>query len=358
MRADRRFIALALCVGGLCVGGLSGCNSADGGYLTRGIGSDLNTPSLADQTAQLDSYVLDICRQAGLAPVESANGGQCTIDGSFSTDWAIFVQAGMNDIDHRCDDYLQWLDDKRRSTAPILQQIGDTQTGVTAVMAATNVAGPAIGIVAAAFGFARSSFTNFNSRLLLEIDHSTVQTVVLTRQRAFRSGLPQVINNRPAAIYALRSYLRICMPFTIETEINNTVTLFERGVRPTTPLVTPQNIAATMIARPTDVIPPFVAPTPVSACEPGVCQGPFEIGLNKKRTIELQSNAKISPADGKFTSVTKAAILLFLHSNKMKDPCAPNDISATDDICLKVLHRKGAVGEDCMKTTCSPATGQ
>ena len=353
MRADRRFIVLAL-----FVGGLSGCNSADGGYLTRGIGTDLNTPSLADQTAQLDSYVLDICRQAGFAPVEGVNGGQCTIDGSFSTDWALFVQAGMNDIDRRCDDYLQWLDDKRRSTAPILQQIGDTQTGVTAVMAATNVAGPAIGIVAAAFGFARSSFTNFNSRLLLEIDHSTVQAVVFSRQRAFRLGLPPVIDNRPAAIYALRSYLRLCMPITIETDINNTVTLFARGARPTTPLVTPQNIAATMIARPTDVIPPFVAPPPVPACEPGVCQGPFEPGLNKKRTMELQKNAGISPADGKFTSATKAAILLFLHSNNMKDPCFPNDISANDDICLKVLNRKGKVGADCMQTLCPRATGQ
>lgn len=330
MWANQRLMALALLVGGLC-----GCNGADGGYLTRGIGSDLNTPSLADQTAQLDSYVLDICRQAGLAPVETANGGQCAIDGSFSADWAMFVQAGMNDIDRRCDDYLQWLDDKRRSTAPILQQIGDTQTGVTAVMAATNVAGPAIGVVAAAFGFARSSFTNFNSRLLLEIDHSTVQTVVFTRQRAFRNGLPRVIDNRPAAIYALRSYLRICMPITIETEINNTVTLFERGARPTTPLVTPQNIAATMIARPTDAIPPIATPTPVSACDPGVCQGRFETGLTKKRTIELQSLAGISPANGKFTSATKDAILSFLRSNHIKDPNFPDEITLNDDTCMK-----------------------
>ncbi len=37
------------------------------------------------------------------------------------------------------------------------------------------------------------------------------------------------IDNRPAAIYALRQYLRLCMPMTIETQINTTVKLFERG---------------------------------------------------------------------------------------------------------------------------------
>ena len=56
-----------------------------------------------------------------------------------------------------------------------------------------------------------------------------MQSVVLTRQQKYRETLPVVIDNRPAAIYALRQYLRLCMPMTIETQINTTVKLFERG---------------------------------------------------------------------------------------------------------------------------------
>jgi hypothetical protein len=136
----------------------------------------------------------------------------------------------LNDIDRRCDAYLTWLDNKRRWVGPFHQQILDTQTATTAIMAATLVdPTKAIAVVGAAFGFAAHSFTNFNNRFLFEVEKSTVQSVVLTRQQQYRQGLPAVINNRPAAIYALRQYLRLCMPMTIETQINTTVKLFERA---------------------------------------------------------------------------------------------------------------------------------
>jgi hypothetical protein len=136
----------------------------------------------------------------------------------------------MNDIDRRCDGYLSWLDNRRRWIGPFHQQILDTQTATVAILAATLVdPTKAIAVVGAAFGFASHTFTNFNNRFLFEVEKSTVQSVVLTRQQEFRKDLPIIINNRPAAIYALRQYLRLCMPMTIETQINTTVKLFERG---------------------------------------------------------------------------------------------------------------------------------
>jgi hypothetical protein len=135
----------------------------------------------------------------------------------------------MNDIDRRCDAYLAWIDNKRRSKEPILAQINTTAAAAGAILGVTGADPKALAIVATAFGFLADSFLNYNSRLLMEIDHSTVQSVVLSRQNKFRKELSSSIDNSAAAIYALRSYLRLCMPMTIETQINTTVKLFERG---------------------------------------------------------------------------------------------------------------------------------
>jgi hypothetical protein len=214
-------VALALLVGG--------CDTLDGRYTREGVGTELYAPEVANQARLQEIYVGYICQQAGLSYEERGDILFCR-EPSVTGNWQIFVQAGMNDIDRRCDGYLTWLDNRRRSVGPIHQQILDTEATTLLILGAT-VADPtkAIAIVAAAFGLAAHSFTNFNSRFLFEVEKSTVQSVVLTRQQKYRETLPRIIDNRPAAIYALRQYLRLCMPMTIETQINTTVKLFERG---------------------------------------------------------------------------------------------------------------------------------
>ena len=214
-------VALALLVGG--------CDTLDGRYTREGAGTELYAPEVANQARLQEIYVGYICQQAGLPYEQSGDILYCS-EPAASRNWQVFVQAGMNDIDRRCDGYLTWLDNRRRSVGPIHQQILDTEAATLLILGAT-AADPtkAIAIVGAAFGLAAHSFTNFNSRFLFEVEKSTVQSVVLTRQQQYREALPQIIDNRPAAIYALRQYLRLCMPMTIETQINTTVKLFERG---------------------------------------------------------------------------------------------------------------------------------
>ena len=312
---------------------LSGCNTTDSTLFARGIGTELYSDTLQQQTAELDTYVANICEQAGFGAIGDAGAPQCSMSSAGSTSWMLFVQAGMNDIDRRCDAYLDWLDNRRRAAAPILHEIGDTQTGVEAGMTAASVAQPAILIVAAAFGFARNSFTNLNSRLLLEVDHSTVQAVVLTRQKAFRDGLPRVIDNRPAAIFALRSYLRICMPFTIETEINNTITLFERGSGRPNPLISAENRQAQILRRPDTPLPPPIKLKPVIP-DPTIPEaeriGEFEQTMTQHRIQVLQGVACITPADGHFTVHTRDALLDFLNRRGIKDKDHPNMITLND----------------------------
>lgn len=249
-----RFIARALLCAGLLLAA-TGCDpAANRHYFREGVGTSLYSEDVASQTEMQNIYVEHICQQAGLGP------NACTVDTFSPTVWGLFVQAGMNDIDQRCDAYLTWLDNVRRSQAPILKQFSDTHTATELIMQTAGVGAGPIAIVAAAFGLATNTFNNVTSRLVLEVNHSTVQQVVLTRQTRFREDLlgnrakhkpPVIIASKPAAIYALRSYLRLCMPITIETEINTTVAVFERGGAPalmrSQPMISAKSVGVTTI---------------------------------------------------------------------------------------------------------------
>lgn len=214
------------------LGGLSSaCSpSEEARMLREGIGTELTRQDIAAATQAQTAYLGYLCQQAGLPTIRTAHAVRCSDDAPGGRMWPVVVQAGLNDIDERCDAYLAWLDDKRRSRAPTISQINALQTTTTSIMRFTGATANPISIAGEAFGLASSTFTNFNSRLILEVNHSTVQAVVVNRRNDYRLRIVGVpIDNRPAAVHALRSYLNICMPFTIEMEINTTVTAFQFG---------------------------------------------------------------------------------------------------------------------------------
>jgi hypothetical protein len=210
--------AFAACLAALAT---AACDPMTDQYFREGAGSDLYSAQLAEATQLQDEYVYYICRQAGNHNLDPSVGGSC--DG---TNWTAFTLAGMNDIDRRCDAYLTWLDAQRRDRTPVLAQIAAMGGSAGAIMGVAGAGTQALSIVATAFGLAGTTYANWNSRLLLDVDHSTVQTVVYTRQQQFRKDNAStigVIPDRASAIYVLRGYLRICMPITIETDINTSV---------------------------------------------------------------------------------------------------------------------------------------
>jgi hypothetical protein len=135
----------------------------------------------------------------------------------------------LNDVDRRCDAYLAWLDDRRRTNNAILKELGDITVASQAIMRVSGVSANPITLAGLAFGLASNTFTNINSRLLLEVDKTTVETLVVRRRGELRLDLKRIrIMDRPAAVYALRQYLTICTPFAIETDINSTITVFQQ----------------------------------------------------------------------------------------------------------------------------------
>lgn len=237
------FVCLALSV--------AGCDTTETRYFRYGIGTDLYSADIVQATELQDVYLTELCRQA--LPLLSTSDTQCLGATPNPAAWDLIVQAGLNDVDRRCDSYLAWLDDRRRTNSAVLKELGDIAVASQAIMRVSGVSANPITLAGLAFGLAADTFTNVNSRLILEVDKTTVQTLVLRRRSDYRIELKGVrIENRPAAVHALRSYLNICTPFTIETDINSTITVFQQtgagGLVTKPPLVSAQTIGRPIAA--------------------------------------------------------------------------------------------------------------
>lgn len=331
-------LAIGACVGLALLA--AGCDPLERMYLREGAGVNLYDAEALDVAALQDAYIAVMCRHAGLPAFVAGEAPACALPAMNSLDWMLIVQAGMNDIDRRCDGWLTWLDNKSRWTGPIHQQIINTQIATQAILGYT-LADPvtAINIVGAAFGFASNTFTAFNNRLLFQLEKSTVQGLVLQRQQDFRNGLPRIINNRPAAIYALRQYLRLCMPITIETQVNTTVKVFENtgpeGLRQSRSMIDPTSVNSAVRSVVIQSAPaPMAAPKRAPLIVDAVRVGSFEQRLLASEIREFQRVVCL-PTDGKFTPGTRAAILKWLDTNRSKDQNFKDRITANDGITLR-----------------------
>ena len=90
----------------------SGCDPNDGTYFRSGIGTKLYTVDAATATEYQNIYLEYLCRQSSSYVGADVPGcAQQAVPANF---WPVIVQAGLNDIDARCDSYLAWLDQKTR----------------------------------------------------------------------------------------------------------------------------------------------------------------------------------------------------------------------------------------------------
>jgi hypothetical protein len=202
---------------------VSGCSSLEEKLIQEGIGTELPAVDIAESTRRLDAYLNYLCAQAGgtRTAVETPDAVfGCDMNRYGGAGWSLLVRAGFNDIDRRCDSYLGWLSARRRDRSAILSQIHDTRTFTEALLYTTGVGAAPIAIAGLAFGLASNSFTNYYSRLLFEIEKSTVSVLVHEKRLQYREKLGSNIAFQPDAVHVLREYLLICTPFYIEDLIN------------------------------------------------------------------------------------------------------------------------------------------
>jgi hypothetical protein len=155
--------------------------------------------ALADDTRARRNYLESLCRQAGL-PVSPAGRACEGLRGARA--WTVVVQAGLNDIDRRCDAYLAWVDERKR-LGRVTEDL-DAAVPLRAMAAA-----------AAALGIEQRVF----ARRIGSASATALIQAAVQRQQRYRASLPSTISGRLAAIEVMRRYLLICAPAAIEAEL-------------------------------------------------------------------------------------------------------------------------------------------
>ncbi len=223
----------------LMIFALVACNptSIQSNYLRMGIGAKLSADDIKKANQVQLAYFNYLCQQAGFGRISDIGISDDCITTKIGSDfWNIITYQGMNDIDRRCDAYLEWLDDRKRSRAPVLAQLGTSQNAATQILNITlgmTNAATAISIISQAFELITQSIENYHSRLLLEVNQSTINSIVLRARYNFRKDFQNMrVPDKPRAEYVLREYLRICLPFAIESVINDNSTLVSLGATP------------------------------------------------------------------------------------------------------------------------------
>ena len=99
-RAMRAWVIAGCIALGLLV---TGCDPNERNYFREGIGTQLYTAETASATELQNIYLDYLCRQSN--PIVGADAPSCAQQVVPANVWPIIVQAGLNDIDARCDSY-------------------------------------------------------------------------------------------------------------------------------------------------------------------------------------------------------------------------------------------------------------
>jgi len=309
----RGVAAVFLCAATLLA---SGCSFfLEERLISTGIGTELPAEDIAETNRKLEAYLSYLCEQVTASKIETRGDPSnfvCNVQ-PFAAGWTLLVKAGFNDIDRRCDGYLAWLSSRRRNRSAILSQITDMRTFTEALLFATGVSATPLAIVGMAFGLASSTFTNYYTRLIFEIEKSTVEVVVREKRLQFRERINTVlINNQPDAVFALREYLLICTPYYIESVINQRTRDSISNNRPGDE-AHPEQVRAAMVSEallrsipssPRDPI--VVQPRIEPLMEDG--RNAVEQAITRSTGQSIQSNLCVAPLTPRFDPATREAI--------------------------------------------------
>ncbi len=207
---------------------LTGCSDR-ATTLLAGPGTTLLVGDTHNRVDLQDGYFKLMCQGAG------AVDGKCRVNDA--GDWERATYVALNDIDDRCEMYVNSLHRAKREGDSYIAMLTRTSTATNTVLGqmldkASQRGARAIAIVQAAFNLGENSINTYYSRLLLAVPPTDVQQLILKRQTAFRVALRDGVKDsggavrymplasRSDAYYVIRSYLRICLPASIEAAIS------------------------------------------------------------------------------------------------------------------------------------------
>jgi hypothetical protein len=141
-----------------------------------------------------------------------------------NNEWDLVVQGGMNYIDSECEQYIDsmfWWNRVRVTTRDQIALIGSSTAGILGI---TGVASAPIAITALGFGLATSSVDNIANSVLFKLDPSSVRIMLEKSRKIYRDEvLKAPYTTRYGAVQAIRGYLSLCLPATLEGQVNAAV---------------------------------------------------------------------------------------------------------------------------------------
>jgi hypothetical protein len=288
---------------------LPGCAAYDRSSLAAsGPGSDLPAADATTFREAQDALIIQLVKAAkppataGLVNQLGEEDLKFTVTNDVS--WDMVIRAGMDYADVRCESYLHALYRLDRDRKTAVTQTGLLGGATAGVQAALGKAAKEVAIVAILFGLTSSTIDNVASNLLYELEPSSVRTLVKAQQAQYRASLGTGYRDRPAAMTALRGYALLCVPASIESEVNLAVRRTQPETKPGDPAKgQPPVVTNSLIAVNTTTFAPDDASAKLNAF---VNPGGVMNAANEKKLLDFMSG----------NGVTGVSTVFFINSPK------------------------------------------
>jgi hypothetical protein len=194
---------------------LAACSAVDGWEYRYGPDPSVPLQKVKFSTA----HQIDIMQQFDLA-------ANCSVEGRVGSPECAYAitLAGFNFIDEQCDAYLHelFVMDKGRDRWKAALQAADKMSN--AVLATVSVSKTTMAIVAQSFGLSSQLLDVSTDSYLYKTNPGTILHIVAELQRSYRDSTEKnkhLLVSHPAIYSQIRGYLRLCLPPTIESKIEN-----------------------------------------------------------------------------------------------------------------------------------------
>lgn len=199
---------------------------------------DLDAQDLADYSANQQKVVNEFIRLAGL-------------NGAPATDWKPVVNAGMTYVDRQCERYIDaifWFNRYKKAAGNQVALVGAATAGTMGILQA---AAKEIAVTAVAFGLASETINNIGNTVLYQLEPSGVRHILSQSQATYKKAVAQnAYLDQSSALAAVQGYLTLCLPSTLETEVNNAISNTRFEIAPDTGTVNTVPMIQQVVAPP------------------------------------------------------------------------------------------------------------
>lgn len=137
------------------------------------------------------------------------------------------VAAGIHYVDVRCDRYMDALFHFNRIRETASREVQFAGAASAAALTILKASTELIGLAPLGIGFIDQTINNVGRGLLYDLPPHIVRQLVERQQDAYLKAVSKEYTSRPHAMQTIQGYASLCLPATIETEVNRAIAAAE-----------------------------------------------------------------------------------------------------------------------------------